>query len=1192
MRDRVRRGQQVHSVSIFSLMRKRIRLVTHAGLAILSISHPGFAQLPSQYNLRDVNGLSFVTSVQNQGGIGTCWTWAGMQAVESDLFKQGLLPVTSQLQQPAISAWHMATANGNPELLEWNPQKEDYEATNGGYNWGGNTLDTIGYLTRGSGSWNSVGAVPGLTTTEMGGGPVMIQTNAKNSYNLEATAQHLNLGPFVPPANQPMAYLPTSIVDLDFKDRQTSAKASGLSWDAADQVAAVKAAVEKYGAVYTTMYVPPNSNFTPYLGTDGWYHYYYNGTAPINHAVAIVGWDNSLTFEGAPSPGGYIVQNSWGTDWGGSGQGLFYASYNDANIGKLGATAYQFSPMGRFSGLVLQNQVGPNFSTAPAVGAMGLSWIGNSHGNQEAVSVLTNNNTNSYLGGIGVIGQYGNQSIRISLYTGMSASGPIGLLPNEAISATLPAPGYFLFNLNPYLLNENQKIVVEVQYLNNALGGFVDSIPVEGIPDGLDGLSYIWNGSRWEDLGPKSEVFFLKGYLLLGLNTYTGAILANSYYNYSTGQQVSYIPTTGDFYVNGYASTSANNVVIHNLQFADSSFLQLSDNLMVNGGVISVDTGTSAISGGTLSVPGNLALSGSGTLWANTNLYVGGQVTIDGATLGVSQQTYVAGNSVVIEKNGALLLDGGTVISDTQNAGRIAGTGTIVGNVSNFGDVVPNAAPGTLKIAGNYVQAAGGSLDIEVVGPQAYGLLAIAGNANLGGVLNVWLSSGYKIAYGQILSDFVTADRVNGSFEKVVMPDNYRGRVLEDATTVSLLVAPASYTQLAQNPNQHSVAKGLDAFIAATQGDEYVVSLALDHLSFEQYPLAFNAIMASFYQTASSIGLSIATTEAQLIDQKIGSKRLDADGVAALQSGNLRAYDSDDANGKSSVEPPTAIIRASPYDHAEMWFQGEGVFGNRYSVANLPSYRYSSGVFLVGADYRWDKHFKTGIFAGYQAVDARYPENGQLRVNGVTFGGYATFDPGDGIYANLIAIGGYDSYTAKRPIEFGSIDRVAHSDFDSGNGGIFFESGYDFKVNTFTVGPVANAQYTYLGVTPFTEDNAGSLDLRVDRQDANSFQTNIGARIAYTWRSQGEGRIIPECRIFWNHEYLQGAGRIRASLDGGGGPYFGYTTTPLSRDSAFAAIGVNAQFGSRWNVALYYNLQFGSATSVTNIVSADIGLTF
>jgi hypothetical protein len=65
-----------------------------------------------------------------------------------------------------------------------------------------------------------------------------------------------------------------------------------------------------------------------------------------------------------------------------------------------------------------------------------------------------------------------------------------------------------------------------------------------------------------------------------------------------------------------------------------------------------------------------------------------------------------------------------------------------------------------------------------------------------------------------------------------------------------------------------------------------------------------------------------------------------------------------------------------------------------------------------------------------------------------------------------------------------------------------------------------------------------------------------------------------------------------ASLNGGGGPHFDSITTPSSRDSVFAAIGVNGQFSNRWNVAIYYNVDFGSPTSVTSIISADIGFAF
>jgi hypothetical protein len=52
---------------------------------------------------------------------------------------------------------------------------------------------------------------------------------------------------------------------------------------------------------------------------------------------------------------------------------------------------------------------------------------------------------------------------------------------------------------------------------------------------------------------------------------------------------------------------------------------------------------------------------------------------------------------------------------------------------------------------------------------------------------------------------------------------------------------------------------------------------ALDHLSASEYPEAFDAILPAFYQTVSSIGLSLVNTQSQLIDQRLDAIRLGAD---------------------------------------------------------------------------------------------------------------------------------------------------------------------------------------------------------------------------------------------------------------------------------------------------------------------------
>ena len=99
----------------------------------------------------------------------------------------------------------------------------------------------------------------------------------------------------------------------------------------------LKGYIQTYGPVYVSVYAGDGDAWETEFGSyDGSYTLYHPGTESTNHAVLIVGWDDSLIHAGGT--GGWIVKNSWGTDWGDNG--YFYIAYGSAGIGKNASYVY------------------------------------------------------------------------------------------------------------------------------------------------------------------------------------------------------------------------------------------------------------------------------------------------------------------------------------------------------------------------------------------------------------------------------------------------------------------------------------------------------------------------------------------------------------------------------------------------------------------------------------------------------------------------------------------------------------------------------------------------------------------------------------------------------------------------------------------------------------------------------------
>ena len=253
-----------------------------------------------------------ITSVKDQGSLGTCWTYAAMACAEAYLLSNDSADGVDDYNKDTLDLDELHLA-----YYGWHQLNDPLGLVGSDHTEWQNS--TTGYLTTGGNNWITM-----FTLADWAGYVNQLSGNTA-SLPYDVDGSH--------------SFISNLSKDTTFSNGQDSFILTDAYVINMDDVSTIKNLLMTYGAGDIAIYW--NSQYNNYM-TDA--YYCNDATQYANHEVTLVGWDDnyaSTNFKTGTQPtsnGAWLIKNSWSDMFGDNG--YFWVSYGDAVLSNAGSPSY------------------------------------------------------------------------------------------------------------------------------------------------------------------------------------------------------------------------------------------------------------------------------------------------------------------------------------------------------------------------------------------------------------------------------------------------------------------------------------------------------------------------------------------------------------------------------------------------------------------------------------------------------------------------------------------------------------------------------------------------------------------------------------------------------------------------------------------------------------------------------------